>query len=152
MRTHNIPSCYRKSKRSLLSLLTWRYYQLSLAQTTLVSNQFSWSQRCLSHWSSTVLCLGVFLFLSDEALGNTLYWYSNLTCPPSSLSHPFFWWQNGSKFESDIIPSLPEIANFSKKYFILSKVFSVEGGMILQQFFPLKGRSSTRQSSWITSL
>ena len=28
MRTHNIPSsCHRKSKRSLLSLLTWRYYQ-----------------------------------------------------------------------------------------------------------------------------
>ena len=34
MRTHNIPSCYRKSKRFLLSLLTWRYYQPSLARTT----------------------------------------------------------------------------------------------------------------------
>ena len=35
MRTHNIPSCYRKSKRSLLCLLTWRYYQSSLAQLPL---------------------------------------------------------------------------------------------------------------------
>ena len=26
MRIHKIPSCYRKSKRSLLCLLTWRYY------------------------------------------------------------------------------------------------------------------------------
>ena len=34
MRTHKIPSCYRKSKRSLLCLLTWRYYQPSLARTT----------------------------------------------------------------------------------------------------------------------
>ena len=25
MRTHNIPSCYTKSKRSLLCLLTWRF-------------------------------------------------------------------------------------------------------------------------------
>ena len=34
MRTHNIPSCYRKSKRSLLFLLTWRYNQPPLARTT----------------------------------------------------------------------------------------------------------------------
>ena len=34
MRTHNIPSCYRKSKRSLLCLLIWRFYQPSLARTT----------------------------------------------------------------------------------------------------------------------
>ena len=34
MIAHNIPSCYRKSKRSLLSLLTWRYCQPSLARTT----------------------------------------------------------------------------------------------------------------------
>ena len=27
MRTHNIPSCYRKSKRSLLCLLTWCFHQ-----------------------------------------------------------------------------------------------------------------------------
>ena len=38
MRTHNIPSYYRKSKRSLLCLLTWRFYQPSLARTTPVSN------------------------------------------------------------------------------------------------------------------
>ena len=33
MRIRNIPSCYRKSKRSLLCLMTWGYYQPSLAQT-----------------------------------------------------------------------------------------------------------------------
>ena len=38
MRTHNIPSCYIKSKRSLLRLLIWRYYQPSLARTTAFSN------------------------------------------------------------------------------------------------------------------
>ena len=37
MRTHNIPSCYRKSKKSLSCLLTWRYNQPSLARTTPVS-------------------------------------------------------------------------------------------------------------------
>ena len=37
MRTHNIPSCYRKSKRFLLCLLTWRFPQPSLARTTPVS-------------------------------------------------------------------------------------------------------------------
>ena len=34
MRTHNIPLCYRKSKRSSLFLLTWRFYRPSLARTT----------------------------------------------------------------------------------------------------------------------
>ena len=34
MRTHNIPSCYRKAKRSLSCLLTCHYYQPSLARTT----------------------------------------------------------------------------------------------------------------------
>ena len=38
MTTHNIPSCCRKSKRSLFCLFTWRYYQPSLARTTPVSN------------------------------------------------------------------------------------------------------------------
>ena len=40
MRTHNIPPCYRKSKRSLLFLLTWHCYQPSLARTTPVSTNF----------------------------------------------------------------------------------------------------------------
>ena len=31
MRTHSIPLCYRKSKRSLLCLLTWRSNQPSMA-------------------------------------------------------------------------------------------------------------------------
>ena len=39
---------------SLLSLLIWCYNQPSLAWTSPVSNYFSWSQRCSSHWSSTV--------------------------------------------------------------------------------------------------
>ena len=33
MRTHNIPSCYRKSKSFLLCLLIWRFHQPSLART-----------------------------------------------------------------------------------------------------------------------
>ena len=66
MRTHNIPSCYRKSKRSLLRLLTWRYNQPSFVRTTPVSNYFSWSQTCSSHWSSTVgRVLGSFWPLSS---------------------------------------------------------------------------------------
>ena len=35
MRTHNIPSCYRKSKRPSLFLLTWRFYQPSMVRTCL---------------------------------------------------------------------------------------------------------------------
>ena len=34
--------------------MTWCYDERSLAQTTSDLNIFSWSQRCLSHWSSTV--------------------------------------------------------------------------------------------------
>ena len=45
----------KTEKISLLCFLTCRYYQPSLAQTTPVSNLFSWSQRYSSHWSSTVL-------------------------------------------------------------------------------------------------
>ena len=41
-------------KISLLRLLTWCYKYHSLARTTPVSNIFPWSQRCSSHWSSTV--------------------------------------------------------------------------------------------------
>ena len=41
-------------KISLLCLLTWHYYAPSLDPTTPDSNLFSWSQRCLSHWSSIV--------------------------------------------------------------------------------------------------
>ena len=33
-----------------------RRYEHSLARTIPVSNIFSWSQRCSSHWSSTVVC------------------------------------------------------------------------------------------------
>ena len=40
MKTHNIPSSYRKSKRSLLCLLTWRYNQPLLARTTPVRTNF----------------------------------------------------------------------------------------------------------------
>ena len=46
---------FKKIKKiSLLTFLTWRYNQPSLARTTPLSNKFSWSQRCSSHWSSTV--------------------------------------------------------------------------------------------------
>ena len=40
MRTHNIPSCYTKSKRSLLFFLNWRFCQPSLARTTLSRTNF----------------------------------------------------------------------------------------------------------------
>ena len=40
---------------SILCLPTSSYDEHSLARTTPVSNIFSWSQRCSSHWSSTVL-------------------------------------------------------------------------------------------------
>ena len=39
---------------SPLCLLTWRYDNHSLARTTPISNIFSWSERCSSHWSSAV--------------------------------------------------------------------------------------------------
>ena len=39
---------------SSLCLLTWRYELPSVARTTPISNKFSWSQWCSSHWSSIV--------------------------------------------------------------------------------------------------
>ena len=40
LRTHNIPSCYRKSKRSLICLLTWRFHQPSLLELPLSRTNF----------------------------------------------------------------------------------------------------------------
>ena len=42
-------------KIPLLYLLASRYFQPSLARTIPVSNIFTWSQRCSSDWSSTVI-------------------------------------------------------------------------------------------------
>ena len=94
-------------KIAILSLLTWRCNQPSLARTTPVSNIFSWSRRCSSHWSSTVhvsivrifkLCdllkLIFYLFLPylSPRLGGIL-WYrqaqSYVYSCPSTISKDF---------------------------------------------------------------
>ena len=68
MRTHNLPSCQRNSKRlSLLCVLSERDGKHSLARTTLVSNIFSWFQRRSSHSSSPV---SDFTFLRLEFSNN----------------------------------------------------------------------------------
>ena len=52
--TQNTFMLKKIEKISLLHPLTWRYDLHPLAQTIPVSKIFSWSQRCSSHWSSTV--------------------------------------------------------------------------------------------------
>ena len=67
-------------KISILSLLTWRCKKPSLAQTTPVSNIFSWSHRCSSHSSSTVL----FFHYSNVLF---LLWFTIIVSwPPNSLT------------------------------------------------------------------
>ena len=86
-------------KISILSLLTWRYDQPSLARTTPVSNWFSWSHRCSSHRSSTVFNSTVVVCSMTErstALGATptsLIWhyYSGLwMCPCVPFNHAVY--------------------------------------------------------------
>ena len=73
MRTHNIPSCYRKSKRSSLFLLTWCFYQPSLARTTPVSNSnFHGPKgvRAIEGLLYMYLFFGPFFFLSKQHTGS----------------------------------------------------------------------------------
>ena len=63
MSTLNIPLSYRRSKRHNFSHLS---PDLALSGSNYhILNKFPWSQRCSSHWGSTVLLLCLFLLLLD---------------------------------------------------------------------------------------
>ena len=87
MRTHNIPSCYRKSKRSLLCLVTWGYCQPSMARTTrlklifIVPKVFEPLKFDCMYLHVITSKLSCFFFLPNQSWNLDLSYYKDLDLP-----------------------------------------------------------------------